>query len=274
MGPCPLGLLSPLNHQFLVVQPVLSMEIKFPISDVDEAMVLGSGDIVKPDDTKLVAHWKFDETGGLTAAEKISGNNGTLTGGLSWQPSGGRGANGALAFDGGVSYVTHDFKLPGTEGTISHWLKPDDTSDMIAYYESNGGSSSYDGYGNGRSHGSLLEVHTGIRNNRWHFTFQRGSGVHVIPLTGSPVVAGTWTHVAVTWKRNDIVAIYVNGVKKDSRNNAYGSGAAATCRVLGATGQTVATGVSANSRQWDGLMDDVRVYNYALSSKEISWLAK
>ena len=32
MGPCPLGLLSPLNHQFLVVQPVLSMEIKFPIS--------------------------------------------------------------------------------------------------------------------------------------------------------------------------------------------------------------------------------------------------
>jgi len=32
VGPCPLGLLSPLNHQFLVVQPVLSMEIKFPIS--------------------------------------------------------------------------------------------------------------------------------------------------------------------------------------------------------------------------------------------------
>ena len=32
MGVAPLGLLSPLNHQFLVVQPVLSMEIKFPIS--------------------------------------------------------------------------------------------------------------------------------------------------------------------------------------------------------------------------------------------------
>ena len=31
MGMAPLGLLSPLNHQFLVVQPVLSMEIKFPI---------------------------------------------------------------------------------------------------------------------------------------------------------------------------------------------------------------------------------------------------
>jgi hypothetical protein len=37
VGMAPLGLLSPLNHQFLVVQPVLSMEIKFPISicDVD-----------------------------------------------------------------------------------------------------------------------------------------------------------------------------------------------------------------------------------------------
>ncbi|MDP6416892.1 MAG: hypothetical protein QGG54_17940, partial [Gammaproteobacteria bacterium] len=92
--------------------------------DVDEAMVLGSGAIVKPDDTKLVAHWKFDETGGLTAAEKISGNNGTLIGGLSWQPSGGYGANGALAFDGGVSYLTHNLNLPGPEGTISHWLKP------------------------------------------------------------------------------------------------------------------------------------------------------
>jgi hypothetical protein len=32
VGMAPLGLLSPLNHQFLVVQPVLSMEIKFPIS--------------------------------------------------------------------------------------------------------------------------------------------------------------------------------------------------------------------------------------------------
>ena len=37
MGPCPLGLLSPLNHQFLVVQPVLSMEIKFPISKLRRA---------------------------------------------------------------------------------------------------------------------------------------------------------------------------------------------------------------------------------------------
>ena len=240
---------------------------------VDFDIVLGSGAVVKPDDTKLVAHWKFDETGGATASEKISGNNGTLIGGLSWQQSKGPEANGALAFDGGVSYVTHNLNLPGPGGTISHWLKPDDTSDMIAYYESNGGSSSYDGYGNGRSHGSLLEVHTGIRNNHWHFTFQRGAGSRIQPLTGSPVVAATWTHVAVTWKTNDIFAIYVNGVKKDSRSNIYGSGAAATCRVLGATGQTVATGVSANGRQWDGLMDDVRVYNYALSAEEINWLA-
>ena len=37
MGPCPLGLLSPLNHQFLVVQPVLSMEIKFPIRGLRSA---------------------------------------------------------------------------------------------------------------------------------------------------------------------------------------------------------------------------------------------
>ena len=50
MGPCPLGLLSPLNHQFLVVQPVLSMEIKFPISSdssaAAEAKVPASSNVI------------------------------------------------------------------------------------------------------------------------------------------------------------------------------------------------------------------------------------
>ncbi|MCH2115821.1 MAG: hypothetical protein MK171_13035, partial [Pirellulales bacterium] len=55
VGMAPLGLLSPLNHQFLVVQPVLSMEIKFPISpSPDSRQFIGIGN--KAHSPKIIQH--------------------------------------------------------------------------------------------------------------------------------------------------------------------------------------------------------------------------
>jgi hypothetical protein len=53
----------------------------------------------------LVAHWKLDETTGLTAFDSSGqGNDGTLSGGPVWQPAGGV-TDGALQFDGGTGVV-------------------------------------------------------------------------------------------------------------------------------------------------------------------------
>jgi hypothetical protein len=58
------------------------------------------------DDPNLVGWWKFDETSGTTAADSSGqGYNGTLYGGPTWQPTGGK-FGGALQFDGVNDYVS------------------------------------------------------------------------------------------------------------------------------------------------------------------------
>jgi hypothetical protein len=58
----------------------------------------------------LLAHWKLDETGGVTAYECIKHRDGALHGGAIWQPEGGV-VGGALQLDGVDAYVSTPFIL-------------------------------------------------------------------------------------------------------------------------------------------------------------------
>ena len=42
------------------------------------------------EDTPLISHWRLDEAEGDTASDNIGGFDGTLHGGLLWQPEGGK----------------------------------------------------------------------------------------------------------------------------------------------------------------------------------------
>jgi hypothetical protein len=89
-------------------------------------------------------------------------------------------------------------------------------------------------------------------------------------LTVGSVAVGTWTHVAVTWDLGDQFIAYIDGV------NVGSVGAVSTPIPAGFGFTEVTTG----SAPWDvfalglqGSVDDLRVYDYALSSSEVAVLA-
>jgi acyl-CoA thioesterase-1 len=72
----------------------------------------------------LLAHWKLDETEGNIAHDSAKGNDGTVYGDPIWQPEGNI-ANGALLLDGVNDYIGTPFILNPTEGPFSAfvWIK-------------------------------------------------------------------------------------------------------------------------------------------------------
>jgi len=213
--------------------------------------------IVAITNPNLVGWWKFDEGPGTTAVD-WSGhdNHGSLTGtALSWMPDDGM-IGGALSFDGTASdtdYVeisTADISL--TAGTVAMWAKlrpnpqlPDTRyffghttipafSDRIQLYMDN--ADTILDLGLGDSHA----IHTDIMS----------------------LTTETWYHVALTWDGGNYV-VYVNGEQK--ANGSYtGLETLNTIADIGNDGNP-----GDRTEAFNGLLDNVRIYNYALSQAEI-----
>ena len=84
-------------------------------------------------------------------------------------------------------------------------------------------------------------------------------------LKGGFVPANTWTHLAISFKMNDYLKIFVNGTAVDSiASGSYGAGTSSTFTftVGGAPWQPTALNVN-------GSIDDIFLYDRALNSDEI-----
>jgi len=88
------------------------------IVDVEDLKVLAEHLF---DDYRLAAHWKLDETDGDIAHDSIAGNNGTCHGGPVWGPDIGE-AGGALVLDGTDDYVGTPFILDPAKGAFSAFV--------------------------------------------------------------------------------------------------------------------------------------------------------
>jgi hypothetical protein len=206
----------------------------------------------------LQGHWKFE--GGLNDS---SGND--HDGDPCGSPTYVAGKFGqAINFAGDGDYITHGLVLPAQEGTIAHWLKPNILRRMVAYYE---GSTSQNGWTAGES--DILEVHSGIDDNdgQWYFCYQDGpSSTSAETITTSETAqAGVWTHIAVTWDRGGDLIIYADGVEidRDDLTDEDFLSNAGTYHVIGGPSRRD------TGRDWDGTIDDVRVYDYALSPEDV-----
>ncbi|MHC4702695.1 MAG: LamG domain-containing protein, partial [Planctomycetota bacterium] len=200
---------------------------------------------------ELVGWWKFDETSGDTVFDSSgNGNDGTITGTTQWEPDGMRG--GALAFDGSQSYVTipngGDLTLINKgDFTITMWFKQDVVTGIANLLQQT------DVGGTGRTL-LLADAATGIR------TFLGGTS------TVSDVIEeeGVWYHVAMVVTEEgatDTVHFYIDG-------QATGTPAAVPSEDCEGD-YLIGTDKGLAGRWITGLVDDLRLYNHALSDVEV-----
>ncbi|MHC4503117.1 MAG: LamG domain-containing protein, partial [Planctomycetota bacterium] len=202
----------------------------------------------------LVAHWPLDERDG-TKARDVSGNghHGTLHGAPAWQPDGGR-VDGALRFGGGDQYVDCG-KAPGSAAalTVAFWMKPASRHtgapvDKLALGAGGAGWTL-----KVRAGGALCFVVGSLAKKR---SLAIPSGYSV----------GMWAHVACTYQNGE-AKLYLNGTEKGSR-----SGIKETVKDA-VTGLYMGRpSVTWRGERFTGLLDDVRVYDRALSAAEVAAL--
>ena len=205
---------------------------------------------VSPVASNLVGAWGFDEASGTTTADASGrGNTGTLSGPT--RNAGGR-FGGALSFDGINDWVTvpDADSLDLTSGmTLEAWVRPTAIGSnwrSVLLKEQPGDLiyALYAGDGAGRA---ATHIFT---------TADRGlSGTTATPLNA-------WTHLAATYD-GATQRIYVNGVQAASR--------AQTGAIRVSTGALRIGGNNIWSNEWfAGLIDELRVYNRALSAAEVT----
>jgi hypothetical protein len=197
-----------------------------------------------------VGHWKFDEGAGTTAFDSAGSNDGTLTSmdaATDWV----QGQYGtALDFDGSNDHIviSDDASISVTsQFTASAWVKPD-VSGIDGSIFSSGGS--------GDLYWEMLVDSTADQLALRHDL----SGARYKANTS--LQAGQWYHVAIVKTGNSGVSttFYVNGVIDGT----------ASIGALEASGtKTIGQRLEGNDHNFNGLIDDVRIYNYARIPDEI-----
>jgi hypothetical protein len=219
---------------------------------VDEVNADGSvtpGTLLRFSTGRLVGWWKLDEGAGAIAADTCDAHHaGTLVGNPKW----GQGAiDGALEFDGKGDYVdlgaSADFDITDRV-TVCAWIK------VKAF---------------------TVDWQTIIAkgDTAWRLSRDQGNNLH-FGCTGlwpewvrgsANVNDGQWHHVAGVYDGAEL-RLYIDG-RLDASARTQGSINIDTYPVwIGANAEKP-------GREWNGSIDDVRLYNYALSQDEIKALA-
>jgi hypothetical protein len=194
----------------------------------------------------LIGWWKFDESEGSAAADSSgNGNDGSLQGNPVWRPNGGKLA-GALEFDGDGDYVKigneSSFDITG-QITISAWVNINSVPAEWTAIVSKGDSA--------------WRLSTEFAQNGFHF----GVSGNTYLNGQARVSSNQWHHVVGVYDGSQM-RTYIDG--KLDVAKAWDQGIASNDYPVYIGGNAEQTG-----RFWHGLIDDVRIYNYALKEADI-----
>ena len=206
----------------------------------------------------LIGWWKLDEKDGRTAADSSgSGHDATVQGNPDWKPSAGK-VGGAIALGGDGDFLDvadeASFDCAGSL-TLAAWIKAEKLDRAWQAIITKGDST--------------YRLQRNNETNTFEFAC---SGLKVAndneygSLFGSKEIAlGQWQHVAGVYDGRKMY-IYVNGVL-DTSQDASGSINTNDVRLQ------IGSNTEVEDRFWSGLIDEVRIYNYALSQAEVAALA-
>ncbi|MFC1775312.1 LamG domain-containing protein [Patescibacteria group bacterium] len=213
----------------------------------------------------LVGHWTFDGPDMVSNVADVSGqgNTGYLNGQTATTSVRGK-LGQALEFDGDDDYVLIGDKssLEGlSEASIEVWVKTtNNTSDGIIVSKGIGAGATYILWQDNIASISL-------RTNT--FSFAVGSGAALSRVEGSANAnsVNEWTHLVGVWTENpESIKLYVNGTL-DQQNTTLSS-----VSMVSDTSLAIIGAYSDNSSNFNGALDNARIYNRALSADEVRQL--
>ncbi len=241
--------------------------MKTRLSILPIAALLGMA--ASPLQAALINHWTFDETSGGTAADSSGGLNAVWQNGVSTELSWTTGQVGGAADLSGLVAGNNYFLVSSlstlvnaTGLSLSAWINPDGFT-----------GTTYEGVFTTR--GTLTG--TAMGNQNWGFSWENGNstpnpGPHLDSRTGNGVdsnpatieATGGWYHIALVW---DGVAgthkNYINGVLTASDIGPIGA-------ISGGSWQIGNDDCCGGNRDFDGQIDDLAVWDNALSGAQIS----
>lgn len=201
----------------------------------------------------LVGWWKLDESTGQDVVDSSAwGNWGTIVGNAKWQPAGGQ-IGGALEFDGST-YVRIDnetaFDITG-EITVAAWVKVRTFDKKWQTIIAKGDN-------------TWRLAREGNRNSV-QFTAGRVDDDRIV-LGNVDINDGQWHHIVGVGDAN-AVSLYVDGVLDDIKRAPGGMTPDDEPVYIGENSVQPARG-----RFWNGWIDDVCVFNYALDANDVKAL--
>jgi len=198
----------------------------------------------------LVGYWGFEEGSGTLAHDGSNyANDGVLTSGPSWTKGK---VGGALSFDGSNDYVdagnNDSLKNITTAVTVEAWAKRTAAAAWHSIVSKNTASDDRDSY-------RLMSDPSGIPS----------IDIFANTAVGTAMTQDVWYHLVGTWDKNDsgTIRFYQDGVLKNT--GTYTGN-------LDATTVSLSIGRDNNGALFfPGLIDEVRIYNRALSNTEVRY---
>jgi hypothetical protein len=213
---------------------------------------------VQPDPAGLVGHWAFDESAGIIAADSSGrGNDGTLVSDqFQWRPGQGR-SGGALwcpgLLDSYVEFPTRD--MSPAAGTVTLWGNLANPQPSQTRY--------FFGHTTIPPYGDRIQLYVDDSNTNLDLGL---GGSHSRKTDIMTLELETWYHIALTWDGGNYV-VYVNGQEA-------AAGTYTDLTQLNAVADIANDGnTTGRTEGFAGLLDEIRVYDRALSYAEIAGLA-
>ena len=201
--------------------------------------------------------WSGDTISGTTASDTNKKNNGTIFGGVTTVP--GKVIN-AFKFDGSTGYVSM-----GNSSNLNFGTGP---FSLVAWFKWDGGGSSVNNiirksnYGGGPGSGYWVRI--GKDNKTIEFSVGATTQPQGQTLITAPISSGEWHHVVATRDNSDVVKLYVDGQSTGTflRQASKANSTSESPFTLGAWEDQ-------HSEFFSGLIDEVSVFNIALSASQV-----
>jgi len=198
-----------------------------------------------------LAHWRLNETEGPMAQDSAGTFDGVVVGDSHWQPFGGR-LGGAVKLDGDGDYIRCPnepaFDITGPI-TLCAWVKTTNTDTKKTILA---------------KHDVTWRIR--LHNGNFELVLPGLSGVPWFTVSGGFVSNNQWHHVTGVFDGISEARVYIDG-EMVSAQEALG--------ILQTNEYPVAIGRNAlwPDRDFEGFIDDVRIYNKALTTEQIAFLA-